>query len=75
MFSFILILSLAMNGNPLISLRARCSRNQPGSFWHLKYVGLTDTKEDKMRGSMVRSYIDCITSANLPEYLQALGFK
>jgi hypothetical protein len=46
-----------------------------GQHCHLRYIGMTDFKMDKERKNMVRNYIDCLTSANLNEYLVALGFK
>ena len=30
---------------------------------------------DKERKAMVRTFIDCLTSSNLNDYLQAIGFK
>ena len=53
-------------------------RNQQieaGQNAHLRYLGQTDFKMDKERKAMVRTYIDCLTSPNLNDYLQALGFK
>lgn len=69
----------AVNSNGAnVSLRARCVRNSPGSDiqnCHLRYLGHTDLKIDKEKKAMVRTYIDCLTSSNLNEYLQALGFN
>lgn len=59
----------------MINLRARCSRTPPEKYWHLRYIGLSDLKEDRARGAMVRSYIDCLTSSNLKDFLQAMGFQ
>ena len=62
-----------------MNLRARAVRNSAGTTdiqnCHLRYVGHTDFKIDKEKKAMVRTYIDCLTSSNLNEYLQALGFK
>lgn len=69
----------AVNSNGAnVSLRARCNRNNAiGGVQncHLRYLGHTDFKIDKEKKAMVRSYIDCLTSSNLNEYLQALGFS
>jgi hypothetical protein len=47
----------------------------PGSHCHIRYVGQTDHKMDKERKTMVRNYIDCLTSGNVNDYLTACGFK
>lgn len=67
----------AVNSNGAnVNLRARCVRNSPDvQNCHLRYVGHTDFKIDKEKKAMVRTYIDCLTSSNLNEYLQALGFN
>ena len=59
-----------------VSLRSRCVRpSSPGDHCHLRYLGHTDLKIDKEKKAMVRTYIDCLTSSNLNDYLKALGFK
>ena len=59
-----------------ITVRARSNRPQePGQHCHLRYLGQTDLKMDKERKAMVRTFIDCLTSSNLNDYLQAIGFK
>ena len=42
--------------------------------FHLRYFGHTDLNIDREKKAMVRTYIDCLTSPNLNEYLQAIGF-
>jgi hypothetical protein len=42
---------------------------------HLRYFGNSDPNIDREKKAMVRTYIDCLTSPNLIEYLQAIGFK
>ena len=61
--------------NAKISLKARSTRNLQDGFCHLRYVGNSDLKTDREKKAMVRTYIDCLTSANLNEYLSILGFK
>lgn len=69
-----LLFPVSANGS-IVSLRARSMRNPAeSSNCHLRYIGMTDSKVDRDRKTMVRTYIDCLTSANLNEYLQTIGF-
>jgi hypothetical protein len=71
---------MRIKANPngaLVTLRARNVRNTVDGLQHshLRYVGQNDLKLDKERKSMVRTYIDCLASPNLNDYLQMIGFK
>ena len=71
-------MNLKVNANQAtVNLRARCVRSPSDGAQncHLRYLGHTDMKIDKERKAMARTYIDCLTSPNLNEYLQAIGFK
>ena len=65
----------------MTTLRARSVRNPTAvaptdhTHCHLRYLGQLDLKLDRERKAMVRSYMDCLTSANLNEYLQSIGMK
>eukprot|EP00057_Strongylocentrotus_purpuratus_P009105 XP_011663579.1 PREDICTED: mediator of RNA polymerase II transcription subunit 18 isoform X2 [Strongylocentrotus purpuratus] len=60
--------------NQQAMLRARRSVNPPSSSWQLRYIGQPDVS-DKSRMVTVRSYHDCATSKNLPNFLDEIGFK
>jgi hypothetical protein len=61
-----------------VTLRSRCNRNQTDSLsnsnYHLRYIGQTDMKIDRERKTMARTFIDCLTSSNVNDYLQTIGF-
>ena len=77
------VFSTVNQNGSLVHLRARQQRQLPNmptpldlnNHCHLRYVGQTDFKMDKERKTMVRNYIDCLTSANLNDYLMACGFN
>lgn len=63
-----------------VSLRGRCIRPSPNDInviqhCHLRYFGQSDPNIDREKKAMVRTYIDCLTSPNLNEYLQTIGFR
>ncbi|XP_038075204.1 mediator of RNA polymerase II transcription subunit 18-like isoform X1 [Patiria miniata] len=76
-------------GNPVV-LRARHARDQhnmpwnysyfcfdlnaPSFFRQLRYLGQSDIS-DKSRLVTVRSYLDCSTSEQLPQFLTDIGFR
>ncbi|XP_072172109.1 mediator of RNA polymerase II transcription subunit 18-like [Diadema setosum] len=65
---------LVRGPNQQAVLRARCSFNPPAQSWQLRYIGQSDVS-DKSRTVTVRSYQDCATSENLPNFLEEIGFK
>ncbi|XP_038051682.1 mediator of RNA polymerase II transcription subunit 18-like isoform X2 [Patiria miniata] len=60
-------------GNPVV-LRARHARDQHNMPWQLRYLGQSDIS-DKSRLVTVRSYLDCSTSEQLPQFLTDIGFR
>ena len=72
------VYSCANSNGTNVSLRARCikprTQNDLVQHFHLRYFGQSDPNIDRDKKAMVRTYIDCLTSPNLLEYLQTIGF-
>ncbi len=79
-YAIIIVEFLANPNGAEIILRARINKDKntvdgSAQYCHLRYCGQTDIKLDRERKAMSRSYIDCLTTINLNEYLLAIGMK